>query len=102
VRIEFALRGTTRAAQDLLVDLRVHFLKASGRSAPKTFKIERVALPARGRVELAKRVSLAVHSTRTPRSGRHRVDVVVNGQVLAAGGFDVVAAGRRRRGADKK
>lgn len=94
VRVAFALRSTARTAQDLLVDLAIHFVKASGRGAPKVFKLERVALPARGRVELHKRVSLAVHTTRRPSPGRHAVDVLVNGHALRAGTFDVVARPR--------
>jgi hypothetical protein len=97
VAIRFALRSTARAAQDLLVDLAVHFVKASGRAAPKVFKVDRVALPARGRLELAARVSLAVHTTRTPRPGAHAVDVLVNGRAYRAGTFEVVAAGGRAR-----
>jgi hypothetical protein len=51
-------------------------------------------LPAsRGRLDLATRVSLAVHTTRKPQPGRHRVDVLVNGAAMPAGSFDVVAAG---------
>lgn len=94
VTASFTVRSTARAAQSLLVDLRVHFVKANGSSSPKVFKLERVELPARGRVELATRVSLAVHTTRKPRPGRHAVDVLVNGRAIQVGAFDVVAARR--------
>lgn len=91
VRLSFSLRSTARSSQDLLVDLAVHFVKASGRGAPKVFKLQRVALPARASVQLEKRISLAVHTTRTPRPGRHAVDVLVNGHTIRAGTFEVVA-----------
>ena len=97
VVVSFALRSTARAAQDLLVDLAVHFVKASGRAAPKVFKLQRIELPARGRAELAKKVSLAVHTTRKPRPGRHVVEVLVNGVPLPAGSFEVVEARARRK-----
>ncbi len=90
VAVRFTLRSTARAAQDLLVDLRVHFLKANGKRSPKVFKLKRIQLPARGRIELATKVSLAVHTTRKPRPGRHHVDVLVNGKAIAAGAFDVL------------
>lgn len=51
-------------------------------------------LPPRGRVELATSVSLAVHTTRKPRPGNHRVDVPVNGEARPAGSFQVIAARR--------
>jgi 3-methyladenine DNA glycosylase AlkC len=94
VSVSFTLRSTTRAAQSLLVDLAVHFVKANGSSSPKVFKCKRVELPARGKVDLAAKVSLAVHTTRKPRPGTHAVDVLVNGTVMRAGEFQVVAARR--------
>ena len=72
------------------MDLAVHFVKASG-GRPKIFKLARVSLPPRGRVELRTTVSLAVHTTRRPRPGTHAVDVVVNGTAMPAGSFEVLA-----------
>lgn len=91
VSIGFVLRSRSREAQDLLVDLAVHFVKASGRATPKVFKVTRVLLAARGRAELATTVSLAVHTTRTPRPGRHVVEVVINGKATPLGAFHVAA-----------
>jgi 3-methyladenine DNA glycosylase AlkC len=90
----FTLRSTARTSQSLLVDLAIHFVKANGSCSPKVFKLKRIDLPARGRVALAKTVSLAVHTTRKPRPGRHFVDVLVNGEAIRAGSFVVV---ERRR-----
>jgi 3-methyladenine DNA glycosylase AlkC len=92
VDVSFTMRSTARAAQELLVDLRVRFIKANGSGSPKVFKLKRVALPARGRMELATSVSMAVLTTRKPRPGRHQVEVIVNGMAFRAGSFDVVPA----------
>jgi hypothetical protein len=73
------------------VDLRVHFVKANGNGSPKVFKLKRVELPARGCVQFGTTISLAIHTTRKPRPGRHEVEVIVNGRAFAAGAFDVVA-----------
>lgn len=98
VSMSFVLRSESRTRQDLLVDVAVHFVKASGRAAPKVFKLKRIALPARGQVELRTRISLAVHTTRMPRPGTHAVEVVLNGEARRAGSFQVTAAGRGSRG----
>jgi 3-methyladenine DNA glycosylase AlkC len=97
VAMRFTLRSTSRLPQMLLVDLAVHFIKASGRAAPKVFKIGRIRLPPRGRTEFQTAVSLAVHTTRIPRPGMHAVDVLVNGEARRAGSFEVTAAARTRR-----
>jgi len=96
VSVSFVVRSRSRAPQDLLVDLAVHFVKASGRSSAKVFKVKRVALPAGDRVALARSVSLAVHTTRTPHPGRHAVDVIVNGRPTRVGAFDVSDAGGKK------
>jgi 3-methyladenine DNA glycosylase AlkC len=92
VAVSFALRSKAAKRQELLIDLAVHFVKANGNGSPKVFKLKRVVLPPRGRVELAMNVSLAVHTTRRPHPGHHRVDVLVNGHAIHAGSFDVFAA----------
>jgi len=92
VALSFTLRSRSRKPQELLVDVAVHFVKASGKAAPKVFKLKRVSLPPRGEAELSTRISLAVHTTRKPRPGRHEVDVVVNGEATRVGSFQVVAA----------
>jgi 3-methyladenine DNA glycosylase AlkC len=88
VAMQFVLRSTSAKPQELLVDVVVHFVQARGTSA-KVFKLERVTLPPRGSIELATRFSLAVHTTRVPRPGRHAVDVLVNGKAFPAGSFEV-------------
>lgn len=89
VAMTFTLRSTATRLQQLLVDVAVHFVKARGVAAPKVFKLGRVALGPRERIELHTRFSLAVHTTRVPRPGRHAVDVIVNGRAIRAGSFDV-------------
>ena len=97
VTIGFALRSTSRTPQDVLVDVAVHFVKASGKAAPKVFKLTRTTLQPRSRVVLQMSVSLAVHTTRKPRPGRHAVDVIVNGRAERIGSFDVVAVPSRKK-----
>lgn len=90
VTIQFTVRSTVRRAQDVLVDLVVHFVKASGATAPKVFKLDRVTLAPRAHASFSKSVSLAVHTTRKPRPGKHHVDVLLNGVAQRIGTFTVV------------
>ena len=85
-------RGAEAPPQDLLVDLAVHFVKASGRTSPKVFKLKRVTLSADESVAFSTRISLAVHTTRRPNTGTHAVDVLVNGVEFPIGSFKVTAA----------
>ncbi|HEX4997541.1 MAG TPA: DNA alkylation repair protein [Terriglobia bacterium] len=96
VVVSFTLRSQARGPQALLVDLAVHFVKAGGRTSRKVFKLRKIDLAARARAALTTKISLAVHTTRKPRPGRHVVDVLVNGTEFHAGAFDVVAAPSKR------
>ena len=96
VAMTFGLESTSTRHQQLLVDVAVHFVKARGAGGPKVFKLGRIALKPRERVDLRTTFSLAVHTTRVPRPGRHAVDVIVNGRTIRAGSFDVLEAKGRR------
>jgi 3-methyladenine DNA glycosylase AlkC len=80
--------GTRRAA--INVDLRVHFVKASGSTSPKVFKVREVELEPGERVAMSKTVSLQQQTTRTHYPGSHQVDVIVNGTAHTAGSFELV------------
>ncbi|MFN0064248.1 MAG: DNA alkylation repair protein [Myxococcaceae bacterium] len=90
VTVSFGLENSLRKGQDVLVDMVVHFVKANGRSAPKVFKLKKMTLPVRGKEQISGRVSLAVHTTRKPQPGKHRVDIQVNGHTFPIGAFAVV------------
>jgi 3-methyladenine DNA glycosylase AlkC len=90
--VELANEGST--TKQLLVELRVHFVKANGRPSPKVFALKELRLQPRGSARLTKTISLAQHTTRTHYPGQHRVEVVVNGRTSGAGVFDVVAESR--------
>lgn len=96
VVMTFALRSRSRAPQDVLVDVAVHFVKARGHAAAKVFKVGRLTIAPRAAVPLRTAFSLAVHTTRVPRPGLHVVDVIVNGQARRAGSFVVTAARKGR------
>jgi 3-methyladenine DNA glycosylase AlkC len=90
--VELANEGST--TQQLLVELRVHFVKANGKPSPKVFALKELGLPPSGSARLTKTISLAQHTTRTHYPGQHRVEVVVNGRTSGAGVFDVLAESR--------
>ncbi len=88
-KITFTLKSQSKKAQSLLVDIAVHFIKANGKPSAKVFKISRVTLEPSATVTLSKSISLAVHTTREPQVGIHQVDVLINGNALPLGSFEV-------------
>lgn len=89
IAISFDMTNTAAHAQQLLVDLRIHFVKANGKTSPKVFKLKTVELVPGETMQLGKTISLAVMTTRRHYPGMHRVEVVLNGVAQPLGGFEL-------------
>jgi 3-methyladenine DNA glycosylase AlkC len=87
VRIEVEVQNPSARPADVVVDLGVHFVKQNGKTAAKVFKLRTLSLAPRSTVSLGKTISLAQHTTRTHHTGRHCVDVRVNGRIVPVGSF---------------
>lgn len=89
VRVTFDVVNTTAKRQRVLVDFRIHFVKANGKASPKVFKLKELDLAPSASVTLTKKVSLANMTTRKHYPGVHEVDVVLNGAVSPLGSFQL-------------
>lgn len=87
VAIGFEVRNRTRQPQRVLVDFRIHYVKANGASSPKVFKLKSVELAPSQVVAFSKKISLKEMTTRKHYAGLHRVDVVINGTPMELGEF---------------
>ena len=92
VRNGFDLHNPTSRQQELLVDLQVHYVKSNGSSSAKVFKLKTVELGTGQTVRLQKKLSLQEMTTRRHYPGTHRIDVLVNGQALPLGSFELLPA----------
>lgn len=74
-----------------VVDYVVHFAGARGGLRPKVFKLTTVRLAPGAAADLRRRHPIVPVTTRRYYPGRHRVEVQVNGRVLAGADFDLVS-----------
>jgi len=93
VTVEVANPGEAPAGY--VVDLRVGFARPRGATGWRVFKLREVEIAPAAAVRLAKRISLAQHTTRTHHPGTHRIEVLVNGTVRASAEFEVAPAAVR-------
>jgi 3-methyladenine DNA glycosylase AlkC len=77
---ELRIESTASAEQNLILDYVVHFVKASGDTAPKVFKWTRRRLGPGKTIHLSRRQHLAPTSGRRLYPGRHALAVQINGQ----------------------
>lgn len=90
VSIAFEITNTQAQTQSLLVDLAVHYVKASGQSSAKVFKLKTLELEPGQTAQFAKKLSLAEMTTRKHYPGVHQVTVMLNGQAQPLGFFELM------------
>jgi 3-methyladenine DNA glycosylase AlkC len=88
IGFEVVNKGSRR--QRVLVDFRVHFVKANGKTSPKAFKLKTIELAPKETIPLGKTISLTEMTTRKHYPGTHRVEVVLNGTADPLGSFELV------------
>jgi 3-methyladenine DNA glycosylase AlkC len=89
VDLAFELVSTARRKQSLLVDYRVHFVKADGSTRAKVFKLKQIELLPGAVARMNAKISLRQMTTRKHYPGKHTVDIVINGVALPVGEFVV-------------
>lgn len=96
VRIGLSVRNLKPRTQMVLVDLRIHYVKARGLTAPKVFKLKQLTLEPRASVRLEKSISVADMTTRRHYPGSHGIDVLVNGEAVPIGDLTLLRSRQRR------
>ena len=91
VQVEVVVHNPGAAPVEGLVDLVVHFVQKTG-TGPKVFKGWKGTIGPGAEVRFRVSVSLAVHTTRAPRPGTHRVDLRVCGRTDPGPSFEVLPA----------
>jgi 3-methyladenine DNA glycosylase AlkC len=90
ISIAAGLASDAPGNQPLVVDYRVHYARAGGKTAPKVFKLKTFELAAGEAITLAISQTIRDFSTRRHHPGRHRVELIVNGQTMAESAFELL------------
>lgn len=90
VRYAAELRSTAETPQKLVIDLAIHFVKASGKTSAKVFKLKNVDLAAGGRAEVGKTIDLSDLTTRKHYPGHHAAELRINGAAFPVEGFELL------------
>jgi 3-methyladenine DNA glycosylase AlkC len=90
VTVRFDLVNQAAKTANLMVDFNVHFVKANGKANAKVFKLKAVELAANQTKTFSKKVSLKPMTTRNLYSGMHKVEAVINGQIMDLGRFELI------------
>lgn len=91
IAIEGAVVSTGAGDQRLVVDYAVHYVKKAGRTSRKVFKLKEINLAPGQAARLSIGQTIRDFTTRTHNEGFHKVELLVNGAVLAESGFTIEA-----------
>ncbi|AZD15275.1 DNA alkylation repair protein [Pseudomonas chlororaphis] len=89
INLSFALESTADASQRLVVDYAIDYVKASGGTRAKVFKLKAFTLPAKAREQLGRAQHIRELSTRRHYPGRHALHILVNGERLGSTAFEI-------------
>lgn len=87
--LALSLTSTARKPQKLVIDYAIHYVKASGAASAKVFKWKEATLAPGESLTLTKRQRIQDFTTRKHHAGRHAVELMVNGERVAQGEFDL-------------
>jgi 3-methyladenine DNA glycosylase AlkC len=79
----FEVTSKAKRAQKLVINYVIQHVKANGKRTPKVFKLTSRTLDAGESTQILKRHSFRPISTRVYYAGKHRLEIQVNGVVLA-------------------
>jgi 3-methyladenine DNA glycosylase AlkC len=97
LKFSFSVKSLSKQDQKLIIDYRIHFVRANGRPSMKVFKLKTLVLAPKVQVEIEKIHHIKEITTREYYDGLHVIDVQVNGVVKRSGQF--VLSGARRKAA---
>ncbi len=87
--ISFDLLSLKDKPQKLALDYKVHYVKKSGRTAPKVFKLKEIELGACQKLSITKKQQFENISTRVHYPGLHAIELMLNGQSVAKATFEL-------------
>jgi 3-methyladenine DNA glycosylase AlkC len=90
ISLSARLVSTAEESQRLVVDYAVHYIKKNGTPSRKVFKLKVLDLAAGAACDLSISQIVKDFTTRKHFAGHHWVDLLVNGETLAEGGFNLL------------
>ena len=87
LEFEAEITSVADTSQPLVIDFVVHHMRASGETTPKVFKWKTTTLKAGTVLKGSKRHPMRLITTRRYYSGRHKVEILINGMNFGGADF---------------
>jgi 3-methyladenine DNA glycosylase AlkC len=83
ITVQFHLENAGATPENCALDFKIHYVKSSGKTSAKVFKLKGLRLAPGQTISLSKSISLAEMTTRKHFPGPHKVEAILNGRPLA-------------------
>ena len=90
LQFEFDIISEKAKTQKLVIDFAVHYFKKSGELSPKVFKLKELELKAGKAMHIIKKHRFQDFTTRKHYSGKHIIEILVNGKSLQKKQFELI------------
>lgn len=90
IELKAEIQNRSSSAQKLAIDFAITFVRQNARTSRKVFKWKNLTLAAGACQEISKKHPMKMTTVRRLYCGRHRVEVLVNGECLDAGSFQLL------------
>ncbi len=90
IYLSASIESQSKHPQSLMIDFIIHHQKANGTTSAKVFKWRTAQIAAGGNLTIGKKHTIKPITTRTYYPGIHKVELQVNGHVVAHSEFDLV------------
>jgi hypothetical protein len=80
---KFNLISEKNKTQKLVIDYAIYYTKKSGEQSPKIFKLKEIDLKPLSKVTISKKHSFKDFSTRKHDSGKHALEIRINGKMIS-------------------
>ncbi|MBL4613661.1 MAG: hypothetical protein JKY27_02140 [Magnetovibrio sp.] len=87
LEFDIALSSASQVDQPLIIDYAVHHMRANGKTSPKVFKWKNTVLKSGTSLNATRRHMFRLITTRRYYPGRHRVELMINGQSFGSVDF---------------
>ncbi len=89
LNFSFSILSISGKPQKLSIDYKIHYVKKSGKTSPKVFKLKEVTLDGGATCKIEQSRLFDEFTTRKHYSGEHTLDIVINGIVSGSETFQL-------------
>lgn len=91
LEFSFCIQSKSPKKQKLIIDYIVHHVKSNQTTSPKVFKLKTIELDGKQKMIVSKKHSLKPVTTRKYYSGKHAIEIQINGKPYAKASWDLKA-----------